>query len=245
MMRCAVIDADFIPYIFCHVKKEELELYSAGKPFWKICSDIDEYIKSLLIEVNASHYIGAVTTSKCFRYKIYPEYKANRSKLQQMPFIKLAKAYMQEQWKFISHPDLEADDIVNIAKNHYGDDISFIVSPDKDLLSLEGENYNPNKKEWTNISEEKANESLWKSLIVGDNADFIKGLIGKGEAFFNKRFEDKVPTGGAICDEYIAQLGETKGIEEFYKNYKCLKIVDSYEGFEVPKPIEFLTELPM
>lgn len=244
-MRIALIDADFIPYICCHVKEKEHELYPAGKPFWQICNDIDSYIVNLLNEVSANHYIGAITKGKCFRYDIYPEYKANRKDKTPMPFIKLAKDYMMEQWKFISYPDLEADDIVNIIKSYYGNELSFIISPDKDLLALEGVNYNPNKKEWKTVEKPEALHKFWTSVITGDTADNIKGIPGKGPAYVKKISEKEPLFAYNVLCEYINHFGEHIGIEEFYKNYKCLKILEKYEGFDVPEPIEFKPILPM
>lgn len=69
-----------------------------------------------------------------------------------------------------------------------------------------------------------------------DNVDNIKGIPKKGEAYFNK-LEDRSLSG--VFKEYINHFGELKGIEEFYKNYMCLKIRDSYEDYEIPELKEF------
>jgi len=75
-------------------------------------------------------------------------------------------------------------------------------------------------------SEEEANTFFTLSLIKGDSVDNIKGIPNKGEAFFNKRFKDSIPTIGAILDEYILHLGEIEGVKAFYTNYNCLKLID-------------------
>ena len=45
-----------------------------------------------------------------------------------------------------------------------------------------------------------------------------------------------------VFDEYIKHFGEYEGIKEFHKNYSCLKIKETCEGFEIPSPIKFERE---
>lgn len=74
-----------------------------------------------------------------------------------------------------------------------------------------------------------------------DSADNIKCLPGKGPAFAEKLFlniDDVESYRNLVLQEYINKFGEEVGIEEFYKNYKCLKIKDSYEGMEFINPVK-------
>ena len=88
---------------------------------------------------------------------------------------------------------------------------------------------------------EFAEQYFWGSVITGDTADNIKGIPGKGPAFIKKLWEEckeiNLFKSRVIC-EYINYFGEEAGIDEFYKNYKCLKIKDSYEGIEFIEPIK-------
>ena len=244
-MRVALLDADYIPFITCYNKKDEVE-----KDIHKILKQTDSYITNLLKEVDATHYIGALTIGKCFRYSLNLDYKANRKDFIPMKYSKAVKEYLKDKWGFISHPDLEADDIVNICNKStwfIGEDSieakSFIISPDKDLLYLEGVNYNPNRKEWITVDSIVADYRFWISMIIGDTADNIKGIPGIGikgsEKILN---EDKDYTGDyrdRVFNAYLKYLGQDLGIDEFYKNYKCLKIVDNWESFKVPDPVRF------
>lgn len=61
-----------------------------------------------------------------------------------------------------------------------------------------------------------------------DAADNIKGIPGCGPKCFEKLappLEDNSNLAGKVLDKYIEKMGEEKGIEEFYKNYKCLKLM--------------------
>ena len=75
-------------------------------------------------------------------------------------------------------------------------------------------------------------------MIIGDSTDNIKGLEGKGKAFADKlliNIDDEESLRTTVFEEYINQYGEYKGIEKFYQNYKCLKIMDGeYFGDEEP-----------
>ncbi len=246
-MRIALIDADYISYIVCYNKKDEEE-----KDVFKVLQQTDSYIYNLLKEVKATYYIGALTIGKCFRYVLNLDYKANRKDFMPMKYSKVVKEYMKDNWGFISHSDLEADDIVNICnkidfspwvEEKYPDKIreakSFIISPDKDILSLEGKNYNPNKKEWINISSEEAKYKFWTSMIVGDASDNIKGIPGIGVKGAEKIMYDSVFPAARIIKYYIEHFGEELGINEYTKNYNCLKIKDNWHSFKVPNPIRF------
>ena len=136
------------------------------------------------------------------------------------------KVHLADKWKFhwLSGCIDETDDYVASFYSQNSQK-SFIVSPDKDLLGLEGTHYNPKRNEWITNESWVADVNFWKSMVTGDTVDNIKGIPGKGE-----KYADKVIVGldndfkKYVLEEYVNFFGEYKGIEEFYKNYKCLKI---------------------
>lgn len=110
------------------------------------------------------------------------------------------------------------------------------VAIDKDILWLEGINFNWRKNEFINVTKEQAEEYLAKSLIIGDAVDNIKGIPGKGESFCAKNNIIKIKDAFLA---YITEYGIGKGVDEFYKNFKCLYILESSEKFtELPTPIK-------
>jgi len=70
-------------------------------------------------------------------------------------------------------------------------------------------------------------------MITGDTTDNIKGIPGKGLAAANSIYEFgkvvKAPKflASSALVKYIEHFGEVQGIEEFYKNFKCLNLVNT------------------
>ena len=203
-----LIDGDFIPYTVCHCKKLE-----NGTIEEKTLSDIkdstDYFIKSMLRLTSCDEYIIALTVGKCFRYDIYSDYKANRKYLEKPKFYDEIKEYLITKWKAIYHKELEADDIINIYKKTYKD--SIIISPDKDMLMLEGFSYNPTKQYFNNIDKETADCYFFKSMLMGDSADNIPGLPGVGKVGALKLLEEINSVEGlhkTVKNAYIQTLGD-------------------------------------
>jgi len=231
MKSTALIDGDYMLYVTCHNKAGE-----DIKDFSQMKDNFESYLENILANSEADGYIGFLT-GKNFRKEINPEYKSNRKGEKPLYFSEL-KEYVLNKFNLIE--PLEADDCVNICKNKIKG--SFIVSNDKDLLNLEGRHYNPQKQEWKETTKEEAERYFWTSMIAGDTTDNIKGIPGKGPKFAENVFEKypidfkfPIPLWLIVKWEYINHFGEYKGIQEFYKNYMCLKILDDYEGFKIPE----------
>ena len=78
-------------------------------------------------------------------------------------------------------------------------------------------------------------------MIVGDSADNIKGLEGKGKAFADKlllNVDDAESMRTLVFEEYINQYGEYHGVSKFYQNYICLKIKDDIPATDFLNPID-------
>lgn len=233
-----LIDADFIPYIVCYNKIGEPE-----KTMEEAISSANSYLSGLINGSKIDEFHLFFTTGKNFRYDIYPEYKANRKNNEKPPFFNEVKEYLVKEYSGIHGYNLEADDILNIYKNKYIADLTpyIVISTDKDINNLFGLNYDIKNDVARLVDTEYAEQYFWGSVITGDTADNIKGVPGKGPAFIKKLWEEckeiNLFKSRVIC-EYINYFGEEVGIDEFYKNYKCLKIKDSYEGMEFVTPIK-------
>lgn len=233
-----LIDADHIPYIVCYNKIGEPE-----KTLEDAISSANSYLQGLINGTNVEEFLLFFTIGTNFRYEIYPEYKANRIGKEKPPFFKEVRDYLINEYRGIYKANLEADDVLNIYKNKYiAEQVSYIViSTDKDINNLVGLNYDIKNNVARLVDQEYADQYFWGSVITGDTADNIKGVPGKGPAFIKKLWEStkdiNLFKSKVIC-EYINYFGEEVGIEEFYKNYKCLKIKDSYEGMEFINPVK-------
>lgn len=241
-----LIDADHVLYVCLHNK--------IGEPVKSLSdckSNVDHYIHRIINKLELTSVHLFLTTGRGYRYKIFPEYKINRTGNTKPEFFKEIKDYLIEKYKSIDLADvLEADDLCAIYKNKYhNEQVQFVtISTDKDVLNLWGPVYNPVKDEYRVVFTSHEREYFWKSMIIGDGSDGIKGILKKGEVFANKLYkecldvndEDKtfVIFRERILTEYIKCFGEELGITEFYKNFKCLKILDLYEGIEFQEPLK-------
>lgn len=232
--RISIWDADFIPYYVCYTKA------GAEQKTIEDCKFLaDDFINNVNNAIGAKGFIGCLTVGKCFRYREYPEYKGNRKynyKPEYKQLMDAIKEYLITDYGFVYKKDeLEADDLVRIYKNKFSDKYEpIIVSPDKDILCLEGKHYNPKLNEWVITNKEEAYAYFWKSMITGDVIDNIKGIPGKGKAAAEEIFKDIKCPPARILKYYIEHYGEYKGIEEFQKNYKCLHIEEEWANIEEP-----------
>ncbi len=241
--KLTILDGDFIPFYTCYNKvvdgvKQDKTLDDCKKL-------TDEFITHINKSVNAEEMIGCLTVGKCFRYQVYPEYKANRKYKFDPKYQELMsgiKEYLITDYKFVYDKDrLEADDLVRIYKDLYTS-ISkeyepIIVSPDKDILYLEGKHYNPKLNKWVITDKKQAAYYFWTSMITGDITDNIKGVVGMGlKSAQNLLNEASVDDYRAIVlNTYCKNYGENEGIREFYKNYRCLYIEDSASNISIPE----------
>ena len=92
-MACSVIiDADSIVYIACASKKRE-------KKTLKTCKkQVDSIIGNILLKSKADKYLCVLTTSRCFRYNIYPEYKQHRKKLEKPMYFTEIQSYLIKKY---------------------------------------------------------------------------------------------------------------------------------------------------
>jgi hypothetical protein len=253
--RIAIIDTDSIAYTAAFgiklldensipIKVDNKFTYR-DKTEEEVKQALDAIMFSIINTTKATHILGFIKGKNTIkdRKDINPDYKANRTG--ELPkHYQLAKDYLVSTWKVYETHGHEVDDSVNIARLSLPN--SFIVAIDKDLLELESilPHFNWRKTEFITVSKEEADKAFFVDLIAGQQGDGLKCLVGKGKVFANKVL---TPTGmlpysrrtmaTVVLSCYIDILGEEKGIEEFYKNYKCLKILDSKEGFEIPEPI--------
>lgn len=236
-----IYDADFIPYYVCHNKTDIPKTL-------EYCKELtDDFIRNVNNAIGATKFIGCLTVGKCFRYRVYPEYKANRKYKFDKEYQELMsgiKEYLITEYGCnYTKDELEADDLVRIfAKQLSTTFETVIVSPDKDILLLEGKHYNPKLNKWIITTKEEAEEYFWKSMITGDATDNIKGIPGMGKAAANKIFEGIKTPPARVLKYYIEHFGEEMGIEEYYKNYKCLRILDKYNIMFEPNIIDLNKE---
>ena len=262
--KIAILDIDSVAYTAFHPNKV---LGSDGNPMRqdnkfiyedKTEEQIKESVNSLMHHILSSgkfsHYIGFIKGYKTIsnRTKINPLYKANRP-IEQPKFWNFTSEYFVKKW-FIKIADyIEVDDAVNITRLNLKD--SYITAIDGDLLMLEGTHYNWKKNEWVTVTKEEAETKFWSDMICGQPGDNLQGLKGKGSKYVEELFkpqvyfyndtktelEVKTDKSIRVFQAYGMHYKEFDlGLEEYYKTYKCLKILEKCEGFVIPEPIEYM-----
>lgn len=246
MYNCAIIDLDSICFTAANpnkvldennefVKKDGKFVYTE-KSIEEIYESVDSILSSLLSKSKADSYIAFIKGKGNYRYAYNPEYKDNRPKQSPWWFNDL-REHLKAKWQAVQVDGVEVDDVVNITRLKVPN--SFICAIDKDLLFLEGTHYNWRKDEWTVVSKDEAEYKFWADMIIGQPGDNIKGIPGKGPVAAKEILEDSKCPPARILKYYIQHFGEYEGIKQFHKNYLSLRILDHYEGFEVPEVIKY------
>lgn len=117
-----------------------------------------------------------------FRRAIYPPYKAQRG---EKPLLLAGvKDWMRETYPCYERPTLEADDIMGILSTHptLVPGKKIIVSIDKDMESIPGFLFNPQKdRDYRCIAHRDANYRHMLQTLTGDATDNYPGCPGIGK----------------------------------------------------------------
>jgi len=258
----AVTDCDSLIYTAFHPNKvldehgtplrENNKFVYVEKTEEEIINSCDTLLHMILTRCKATSYIGFVKGNNTThsRLKINPLYKANRG-AEPPKHWNLCKSHLMANWDVIEVHNFEVDDYVNVTRLALKN--AFIVAIDKDLLSLETKDkfhYNWKKNEWVEITRSEAEEKFWCDMISGQSGDNIPGLHGKGDAYFkkisspiifDKGIEFTPPLYNSVLMAYFDYYKDfSLALDEYYKTYKSLKILDEIEGFVPPKPIKYM-----
>jgi len=220
--KIALIDADSL--IYFEMGKDTLEEALEG---------IDSRIEQMLIETEATHYAGFLTSGKCFRYAAATTkpYKGNRKKGDKPIIFPAIKEYLRQMWNFVAVPWLEADDLVSIYHTDKNTN-TVICSPDKDVLYQNvGVHYNYGKAITTVCLEGDNIRFLWTQMLMGDSTDGIQGIPKVGpktaETWLEDISNDDMPT--FVLNKYIEKFGNHEGILKFAETFRLVYILKTKE----------------
>ncbi len=196
------------------------------EPLENALGNTKEILEKILDVLETNTFDVFLTGTGNYR-RLIPSYKANRDPSMKPYWTAEVIEYMKKYWKATVVNGIEADDAIGI-HHHYGDDKhkTVIVSTDKDLDTLPGWHYNWVKQELYEVSPDEANKNFWTQMLVGDNADNIRGVPGVGP----KRAAAILGTSTSLYNtvelvenEYKKAFGE-KWQREFDINYTLLNI---------------------
>jgi len=192
----AVIDADIIAYRTAFRAE-------ADDPAF-IPQMVEEHLENWL-PVEAVEFTMALSCSRNDNYRrdFWPIYKATRDVQSSPEYLGEIKDYIRDVYTTEEIPRLEADDIMGMAASSGR---AIAVTIDKDLKTVPGWHYNPDKDDDPiYISEEDSWESFLIQWMTGDNTDNIPGLwrVGpkRAKSFLRKWEDDPVQAIMALYEE--------------------------------------------
>lgn len=173
----ALIDGDVVAYRCAASCEPNKSGKNEREPLELAIARADELIYRILDTCQCQEYRVFLSGSENFRYSLYPEYKANRSKLPKPQWLEQVRAFLVKEWDASVCSGYEADDGIGIAAQ--GDFV--ICSNDKDLRTIPGEHYNFVNDTFEQVDDLTAKYNFWYLMLVGDPSDNIKGVEGIGK----------------------------------------------------------------
>lgn len=150
---------------------------------------VNSLLHTICTEFNTIDYSIYLTGSDNFRFKVYPEYKANRIGIPKPRHLEDVRQFLIKEYGAIVSEGCEADDLMAINQT----DKTIIVSLDKDMLQVPGCHYSwhieggPPEKRWVKeavfqeVRELQGLKHFYTQMLTGDTSDNIKGAKGVGK----------------------------------------------------------------
>jgi DNA polymerase-1 len=213
---------------------------------------INKRLSYLLEKVGTDRYVGWLTGSKNFRYKVAKSkgYKSSRP-VEKPELLTQLKQYMQEVLHFVIQDGLEADDMV-VYWHKQMEEETTICSPDKDVFKqTRGVHYNyrwskTEMGKFVTTSSEDAELFLWQQVLMGDSTDDIPGLPKVGEKTAQKMLSENSSLekhySTVALEAYIAKFGIAEGVSRFAETFKLVYMLQTPE--DVMREIGVELEMP-
>lgn len=166
----ALIDGDIVAYRCAASVKED-------EPMDLAIYRVDVLIQQIIEATDATSMRVFVKGKDNFRYKIYPEYKANRRDTPDPIWRKACHEHLLKAHGAEEAHGMEADDMLGINQQEEG---TVICSIDKDLRTIAGHHFNFVRVELDHVKKQDALRTFYKQMIQGDVADNIIGIRGLG-----------------------------------------------------------------
>lgn len=217
---------------------------SVNTPGHAIENLITDYLQPILSGYRVKQLVAIWDGGNFYRETLYPEYKANRRKIEQSPELKSAIDETIKNTKLLLKymgitqvmvDNVEADDVIAWMAENLPN--SLIYSVDRDLIQLGADNVALNiGREFVESFKDKDNDvpcrrvALYKSL-VGDTSDGYKGVKGFGPAKWAQlvetygddglqQLEDMLNGGGFALLQNLADSGTEPLLELVSKDVK-------------------------
>ena len=217
-MRTLLIDGDIALYEVCSACEQAIEW---DNDFWTLHSDLQEarqrfdgWVARIEEVTQADKSVIALSGLNNFRKTVLSTYKHNRKPKRKPLAFKPLKEYVQEVYRTYLFDNLEADDVLGLLAGDPGlggiKGEKVIVTIDKDLMTIPGFHYYPNKPEdgIIQVSEEQADFNHLLQSLSGDATDGYSGCPGIGPVRAERLLKES-PNWGQVLDAYeLAGIGE-------------------------------------
>jgi DNA polymerase-1 len=187
----ALIDGDILAYERAAAAEERYDWNGDGKPAQllkkepeEVFAEVEADLLGYRQKLGARRLIVCLSDPKVnWRKSVYPLYKSNRTAVVKPLLLMDVKQHMLDKLAAYVRPSLEADDVMGILSTH--PDIlpgeKCIVSIDKDMKTIPGLLFNPDKDdEPRRISEQEADAWHLMQTLMGDTTDGYPGCPGIG-----------------------------------------------------------------
>lgn len=202
-MRTLLIDSDILAYRESAAGEVRVDWDGDGnidqtpENFESVKERVDRKIADLVRTLKAGRAIVCLSCERVdnWRKDYYPAYKENRAGAVKPLHLMAAKEYMAREYETYQRPRLEADDVMGILSTHpklvKGERI--IVSEDKDMRTIPGWLFNPDKdRKPVLIGEEAAAHWHMTQALTGDKTDGYPGCPGIGPTKADRILSDAV-----------------------------------------------------
>ncbi len=142
-----------------------------------------------------------------WRKQVFPDYKSNRKAVERPLLYDSIRQMLQDEYTSFLIPTLEADDVMGILQTRKLPHETVIVSADKDMKTIPGLLFNPDKmKKPVRITPKAADYWHYLQTLMGDTTDGFKGCPGIGPVKAREILLDaeqhKINPWLAICAAY-------------------------------------------
>ena len=197
---CLLIDADILIYRSAAINQTAIDWDGDGN--LSIDTDLEsamDFIRDAVADLrrtfrNPIIYMCLSDPDRNWRKSVLPTYKSNRKDVAKPELIPVLRRWVKSIYMYKQVALLEADDVMGILstkKDFMPSCRKVIVSQDKDMKTIPGWLFNPDKqKKATRISKVKAEYNWLYQTLTGDTTDGYKGCPGigpiKAERFLNE-----------------------------------------------------------
>jgi 5'-3' exonuclease len=240
--KVLLLDADSLLYNVVHFHRDKDTREDLEHQY----EDFHSQVREIALRIEADGFeVGKIiyfftTCKNNFRYKIYPEYKANRK--DQDPelrhLVSLFKHYTiqmleSENSRVFYSDEYEADDLICEFARDFKNN-SIVCSIDKDLRQIPTGHFDyyrvktgeqdengydvKDYKGWSYTTPQEGYDMLLKQLLIGDIADNIEGVKGIGKVKAEKIVQ------GTNFEKLLKVAREYKDMERLRMNINLMKL---------------------